>query len=514
MRYFNTEGLCRPEMHYMVRLDNMLAQIRQQYVDRGSYFVINRGRQYGKTTLLRALAENLKDTYIVIMLDFQKMGSREFSDEVTFSHSFMEDIVRRWNKAAGHSDMLPPPADDRTYGLKELFIDLSALCEHSPRPVVLIIDEVDSASNNQVFIDFLAQLRGYYLERDETPVFHSVVLAGVYDIINLKLKLRTELEHQYNSPWNIAASFDIDMNFSAGQIASMLREYEAEQQTGIALDTVAEEIYAYTSGYPVLVSSICKYIDEKLEKAWSKESVAEAVKMILKGSTPLFESMVKQLELYRELSDMIEGMLYQGHQIPFEIDVKPVSIGKMFGFLKEEDGHVAVANRMFEMKLLNTLITKEALKSASYRSAQRDKNQFVEGGRLNMTLLLKKFVTHFHEVYDQKDETFLEDNGRKFFLLYLKPIINGTGNYYIEAQTRDARRTDVIVDYGGEQFIVELKIWRGKEYHDRGERQLTEYLDYYHTKRGYLISFNFNQKKESGVKELMIGDKVIVEAVV
>ena len=41
----------------------------------------------------------------------------------------------------------------------------------------------------------------------------------------------------------------------------------------------------------------------------------------------------------------------------------------------------------------------------------------------------------------------------------LKPIINGTGNYYLEAQTRDERRTDVIVDYLGEQFIVELKIW-------------------------------------------------------
>ncbi len=33
-----------------------------------------------------------------------------------------------------------------------------------------------------------------------------------------------------------------------------------------------------------------------------------------------------------------------------------------------------------------------------------------------------------------------------------------TGNYYLEAQTRDARRTDVIVDYLGEQFVVELKI--------------------------------------------------------
>ena len=43
-------------------------------------------------------------------------------------------------------------------------------------------------------------------------------------------------------------------------------------------------------------------------------------------------------------------------------------------------------------------------------------------------------------------------------MLYLKPIINGVGNYYIEAQTRDAKRTDLIVDYRGEQFAVELKI--------------------------------------------------------
>ncbi len=59
--------------------------------------------------------------------------------------------------------------------------------------------------------------------------------------------------------------------------------------------------------------------------------------------------------------------------------------------------------------------------------------------------------------YSEKDGNFIEKYGRKFFLLYLKPIINGTGNYYLEAQTRDARRTDVIVDYRGEQFIVELK---------------------------------------------------------
>ena len=38
------------------------------------------------------------------------------------------------------------------------------------------------------------------------------------------------------------------------------------------------------------------------------------------------------------------------------------------------------------------------------------------------------------------DQKFIEENGRKLFLLYLKPIINGTGNYYIEARTRDSRK--------------------------------------------------------------------------
>lgn len=70
------------------------------------------------------------------------------------------------------------------------------------------------------------------------------------------------------------------------------------------------------------------------------------------------------------------------------------------------------------------------------------------------------------------------------------------------------------MDYAGEQFIVEMKIWHGKEYNERGEQQLTEYLDYYHQRKGYLFSFNFNKQKETGVRIVTVGDKVIVEAVV
>ena len=186
----------------------------------------------------------------------------------------------------------------------------------------------------------------------------------------------------------------------------------------------------------------------------------------------------------------------------------------MFGFLKEENGHVAIANRIFEMYLLNLFISEESIRSEAFRYGQRDKNLFIKNGRLDMRLVLEKFVTHFTDIYGDNDEKFIEAYGRKFFLLYLKPIINGTGNYYMEAQTRDARRTDVIVDYRGEQFIVELKIWHGREYNERGEEQLAEYLYYYHIKKGYMLSFNFNKKKEVGVKEVRAGDKVIVEAVV
>ena len=72
----------------------------------------------------------------------------------------------------------------------------------------------------------------------------------------------------------------------------------------------------------------------------------------------------------------------------------------------------------------------------------------------------------------------------------------------------------MIIDFQGQQTVIELKIWRGNEYHLRGEVQLCEYLDYYQLKKGYMVSFNFNKKKQVGVHEIAVGDKVLVEAVV
>ena len=100
------------------------------------------------------------------------------------------------------------------------------------------------------------------------------------------------------------------------------------------------------------------------------------------------------------------------------------------------------------------------------------------------------------------------------FLLYIRPLINGIGNYYIEARTRSMGRTDLIIDDMGKQYVIEMKIWHGNEYNTRGEEQLLGYLNDYQLKRGYMLSFNFNKKKDIGVKEIKVGDKTLIEAVV
>lgn len=530
-RCFNTEGQCKPKLHYMVNLDRRLAQIKKQYVDMGKYFIINRGRQYGKTTLLRALAEYLKDSYVVLAMDFQKMSSANFESERTFVLSFIEYMEVLFEDEKTFMENVDSEVfkkllsikDDERIVMDSLFMSLSRLCETAKKPIVLMIDEVDSATNNQVFLDFLAMLRGYYLDRDKKAIFQSVILAGVYDIKNLKLKIRPEKEHKFNSPWNISAEFDIEMSFSINEIAEMLSKYEEDNKTSMDLHEISKEIYQNTSGYPYLVSRICKLLDEKVpmlerfqsaETVWTKEGILEAIKILLNESTPLFESMMRQLDEYPNMKQMLHAILFQGKRISYNANNSVIQLAAMFGYIVNKNGSIQVANRIFETRLYNFFLSEEELTNAIYDEAQGSKSQFLINGKLNMDFVLEKFVIHFTDIYGENNEKFIEEYGRKFFLLYLKPIINGTGNYYIEAQTRDARRTDVIVDYMGEQFIVELKIWRGNEYNERGETQVADYLEYYHLEKGYMISFHFNKKKEIGVRKIKVGDKEVIEAVV
>jgi hypothetical protein len=60
----------------------------------------------------------------------------------------------------------------------------------------------------------------------------------------------------------------------------------------------------------------------------------------------------------------------------------------------------------------------------------------------------------------------------------------------------EEKRLDVVVTYNSFKYIVELKIWRGEEYHKNGLNQLSDYLEINNITKGYLVIFNFNKNKK------------------
>ena len=372
-KYFNVTGKCYPEQHYMVDISERLKQIKAM-VDQGDYFCINRGRQYGKTTTLSLLKKVLEEQYTVFSISFEGMGESSFETDEVLAGSFLYLLNDSLNY--GEVEHVSEPMkrlieENTTDGIRRMLFPqlsnlISKICAVSERPVVLFVDEVDQAGNYKAFIDFLGLLRNKYLNRMERPTFQSVILAGVYDVKNLKLKIRPEDEKQYNSPWNIAAEFNVSMDFTQADIEGMLASYEGDYQTGMDIPVMAKLLYEYTSGYPFLVSRLCKIIDEKIagteeypdkKAAWCREGFLEAVKELLAESNTLFDDMRKKISDHPSMRKMLYEILYEGREFPYNADDSVLDIAKMFGYIKNCDGKVIVANRIFETRLYNLFVS-------------------------------------------------------------------------------------------------------------------------------------------------------------
>ena len=522
MKSFTTAGVCIPSENYMVDIHDRIIKIKAM-VDRGEYFTVNRARQYGKTTTLNALYDYLQTDYKVIYLSFEGIGNAGFSSEEAFVKAFCRKLKREKRAGLDIPESAEKQIDDfisrneEKAQLDELFDALYDWCEISEREIVLMIDEVDSAANNQVFLDFLAQLRDGYLRKKSrgTPGFKSVILAGVTDVKSLKRKLRPDETHKFNSPWNIAVEFSIDMSLSAEGIKGMLDDYENDHNTGMNTSELAQEIYDYTSGYPFLVSRICQIIDTELPGLWTKNGISEAVKRILMEKNTLFDTLMSKVYENDPLSDILQSILFGGERVSYNQYNIPAMDGEMYGFLSNNNGALMIANRIFEVMLYNYFLSiNEMKKSPISQSGSDSKGLFIENGHLNMDRLLEHYITAFDDIYEGKADSFSEEEGRRRFLLFIRPIINGTGNYYVESRTRNNERMDIVIDYLGERFVIELKIWRGEAYHEKGEQQLAEYLEHYHLDKGYMLTYSFLKSKRNRLMTVNISGKTLTEAFV
>ncbi len=495
---FNITGLCFPSQHYMADVSKKLARTIR-LVEDGEYFIINRPRQYGKTTMLHNVerALNTEEDYIVFRISFEGLGDLMFEKESVFASEFVDVLAYYAQHREQELSAFLKGKVKETDSLKRLSQTITELVNQTDKKVVLMIDEVDKSSNNQLFVSFLAMLRDKYLERFSVKTFHSVVLAGLHDVKTLKLKLRPDAQQKFNSPWNIATDYKVDMNLQVAEIKPMLDEYCTDK--GVTMDTqaIAERLFYHTSGYPFFVSKLCKTIDEELlpektEQTWTFADIDEALRELSKERNTNFDSLIKNLENNPDLYNFVYRIIMDGDVILFNSDDPLIELGLLHGIFKQ-NGSIKIHNRIYEQRIYNYMASKT---STALKSHYNYGGHFaLADGSLDMPAVLLKFQQFMKEEFNEKDKSFLEQNGRLVFLSFLAPILNGKGQSFKEVQTSEEKRLDIVATYNQYTYIIELKRWYGEVYHKKGIGQLSDYLDIHGVQTGFLVIFEYNKTK-------------------
>ncbi len=508
---FNITGTCIPHKHFMADTSQKIKKIIAM-VEEGEYFTINRPRQYGKTTTIYLLDRELKkrDDYLVLKISFEGIDAPTYARQESFIKTFLEMLKDKFlflekNRFAEIIDR--HVSSTRT--MAELSRLITQLVKTIDLNTVLIIDEVDKSTNNQLFLDFLGMLRTKYLKRikGEDYTFHSVILAGVHDVKTLKTKIRPDTQEKFNSPWNIAVDFEVDLSLFHDEIASMLEEYTKERNVKINIPFFADKLFYFTSGYPFLVSNLCKFIDEKIlpqkgeaspahrRKEWKPEDLARAVQMLLMADNTNFNTLIKNLENNPELYEFVFKIIMNGREFSFNLDNPVIRFGTVYGILREEEGKTKIHNRLYEQRIYNYMASKvETSGDVTFNSVSS--SYIGDDGTLKVEKVIRNFQEFIKEQYSTKDTAFIERNGRLLFLAFLKPIINGRGFDFKEVQISEEKRLDIVVTVGNNKYIIELKVWRGEKYHQEGIEQLCDYLERQNENQGYLLIYDL--RKESG----------------
>ncbi len=520
---FNITGTCFPEQHFMADTSGKFIKIID-LVKSGEYFTIHRPRQYGKTTMLETIGNYLRqsDEWLVFNTSFEGIGTDPFLSPAAFCATFIR-LLEKQMLAFDHHELAAflKGESKQVDTLEELSDSVSRFALLANRKLVLMIDEVDKSANNQLFFDFLGMLRNKYLNRHlkTEPTFHSVVLAGLHDIKTLKAKIHASSASQpkegsYNSPWNIAADFEVDMNFYPHEIAPMLDDYSQERGLTMDVPAVAERLFYYTSGYPFLVSALCKITDEKLlpaktERTWTVEDIDTAADRLIKSerSNTNFDSLIKNLENSADLYNLVFRLIIENEPIGYNTYDPVIYHGILHGIFRNGQG-LNIHNRIYREVIGNYMASNLTTSGRNVEAPFADA-YILPGNVLNLEKLLRRFQEFMKEQYSKKDRDFLERNGRLIFLAFLQPILNGKGYAFKEPELSEERRLDIAITFSNHKYVVELKIWHGKELHKKGLTQLAGYMERQHLDTGYLVIFDHSEVKnwhndwlDAGVKRV------------
>ena len=220
------------------------------------------------------------------------------------------------------------------------------------------------------------------------------------------------------------------------------------------------------------------------------------------------------METYPDLKKLLRAITLDNFKVSYYADNLPIDLARTFSFIRpNENSQAQIHNLIFQQVLLEYFISDNQLAALTPDTSSKifiDKN-----GDLNMPLIINRFQDLIRQKRNKEDE-FLEREGRFMFICFLKPIINGTGFYYSEPETDDGSRMDLVITYNRKEYVIELKIWHGTEYEISGRDQLSEYLETRNLSEGYLVTFSFLKEKTAQEKPEWIehNGKKIYEAVI
>ncbi|WP_437607748.1 AAA family ATPase [Sorangium sp. So ce834] len=493
-RRFNTAGPCSPDLHYMLPAAERLPEA-PALIEQASYFVVHAPRQTGKTTTLRALAEELTASGRQAALHFSCETGETAGDDYAAAQRAILDTIRQRAEQALPAELRPPPfppASDT--GL--LVAALRAWAEACPRPLALFFDEID-ALRGQGLLSVLRQLRSGFPERpDHFPA--SVVLCGLRDVRDYKARSGGDPSRLgTSSPFNVKVESIRLGDFTRDEVRELYGQHAEETGqpfTDAAIDRAAQ----LTGGQPWLVNAMGREIVEKMRvppaEAITAAHVEEAKERLILARATHLDSLVARLmepRVRRVLEPLLEGGFAGGDT--YDDDASYVrDLG-----LVAPDRPLRIANPIYREVIVRVLA------SPAEDAIAVEPRAFVRpDGRFDVARLLREFAAFWreHGAVLAGRMPYHEVAPQLVLMAYLQRVVNGGG--HVDREYGVGRgRIDLLVRWphtgedgkrAWQREAIELKVWRAgeKDPLPKALTQIDAYLDGLSLDTGVVVIFD------------------------
>jgi hypothetical protein len=486
-RFFNTTGPCFPERHYLVPPLKRLHGV-ERLIAQGQYFVIHAPRQSGKTTYAFALMQYLNQggRYTALLSSIQPAAlGQNPAEAMRIAARCIANDARLYLPENERPPRLEP---DRPLAEDGLLGYLQQWSLANPKPIVLLLDEVDALRDDN-FLALLYQLRSGFVARTQQAFPHAMGLIGLRDVRDYKIRLRPDSESLGTaSPFNIKAESLFIDRLGTDDIAGLLQQHT--EATGQVFEPAAIRLISHLSqGQAWLVNALAYQIVSRILDDDPSPPVTEALvwqakeALILRRDTHL-DSLVDKLR--EERVKQVVTAVINGSAPNFDAYDEAVLYCRNLGLIAT-GSPVRFANPIYQE------IIPRVLSFGFQESIPQDYATpawYIRAGKLDMEALLRAFQEFYREHADAWLEKYdFREVGRQLLLMaFLQRIVNGGGRIEREMAIGNGR-ADLVIEYGGDRFVLELKLKYHPNSQADGLRQLSRYLDRLGQAEGYLILF-------------------------